>query len=92
MHTDFLFIILLCIVAEIGFDIILMPVVKIVRHTDVRRGKPAAGRVVFSLGLGAGGNGIGLGAVPSLTDGVPLSIDFGPFKGPFPGGSAFPCA
>ena len=92
MNADFLFIILLCVVTEVGLDIIIIPVIQIIGHADVRRGKPAAGRVVFGLGLGTGSDGLGLGAVSSLADGVALAIDFGPFKGPFPGGSAFPCS
>ena len=59
---------------KVGLDIIIIPVIQIIRHADVRGGKPAASRVIFSLGLGAGGNGISFGAVSSLTDWVALTI------------------
>ena len=92
MHTDFLFIILLCIVTEIGFDIIIIPIIQIIRYADVRRGKPAASRVIFRLSLGAGSDGLGLGAVSTMADRVAFSVDFSAFKGPFPGGAAFSCS
>ena len=80
MHTDFLFIILLCIVAEIGFDIIIIPIIQIIRYADVRRGKPAASRVIFSLSLGAGSDGLGLVRYPPWLIGLRFPLILAPSK------------